>query len=135
VRDTDDAGLIFKEFDGKTPNGLWDRQGPPQPPDFKYAVKRDALEMYSNTPFNQHLVREGVAIDPSRHLFNGQPSLVALCIDRLALCPGQHVDAPVLDWRGAAGSSRGPAVSTRSGNEATCNNVWRAIAASVSASK
>src|SRR5882672_2654413 len=37
--------------------------------------------------------------------------------------------------RGAAGSSRVLPVSIRSGNEATCNNVWRAIAASVSASR
>jgi protein-L-isoaspartate(D-aspartate) O-methyltransferase len=32
-----------------------------------------------------------VAIDPSRHLFNGQPSTVVAWIDALALTPGAHV--------------------------------------------
>src|SRR5262245_41246366 len=32
-----------------------------------------------------------VAIDPERQLFNGAPSLLAMCIDRLALSPGQRV--------------------------------------------
>ena len=32
-----------------------------------------------------------VAIDPDRQLFNGAPSLLAMCIDRLALSPGQRV--------------------------------------------
>lgn len=32
-----------------------------------------------------------VAIDPERQLFNGAPSLLALCIDRLDLAPGQRV--------------------------------------------
>jgi protein-L-isoaspartate(D-aspartate) O-methyltransferase len=32
-----------------------------------------------------------VAIDASRQLFNGAPSLVSLCIERLALRPGQRV--------------------------------------------
>jgi protein-L-isoaspartate(D-aspartate) O-methyltransferase len=32
-----------------------------------------------------------IAIDASRQLFNGAPGLLALCIDRLALRPGQHV--------------------------------------------
>ena len=36
--------------------------------------------------------------------------------------------------RGAAGSIRGANVSTRSGSDATCSKVWRAIAASVSPS-
>jgi hypothetical protein len=66
VMDTGDAALILKEFDDKSPNGAWDRQGPPQPADFKYVVKPNRLEMYANTPLNQHLVREGAAIDPSR---------------------------------------------------------------------
>jgi protein-L-isoaspartate(D-aspartate) O-methyltransferase len=32
-----------------------------------------------------------VAIDPVRQLFNGAPSLLGLCIDRLELAPGQRV--------------------------------------------
>jgi protein-L-isoaspartate(D-aspartate) O-methyltransferase len=32
-----------------------------------------------------------IAIDPSRQLFNGAPGLVALCIERLALRPGERV--------------------------------------------
>jgi protein-L-isoaspartate(D-aspartate) O-methyltransferase len=32
-----------------------------------------------------------VAIEPERQLFNGAPSLLALCIDRLAPAPGQRV--------------------------------------------
>jgi protein-L-isoaspartate(D-aspartate) O-methyltransferase len=32
-----------------------------------------------------------VAIDPARHLFNGSPSILGLCIDRLDLLPGQRV--------------------------------------------
>lgn len=32
-----------------------------------------------------------VAIDPARMLFNGAPSVVAMCIDRLAIAPGQSV--------------------------------------------
>lgn len=32
-----------------------------------------------------------VAIDPARQLFNGAPSVLAMCIDRLELSPGQRV--------------------------------------------
>lgn len=32
-----------------------------------------------------------VAIDPSRDLYNGQPSLIARWIDELGIAPGQHV--------------------------------------------
>jgi protein-L-isoaspartate(D-aspartate) O-methyltransferase len=32
-----------------------------------------------------------VAIDPERQLFNGAPSVLAMCIDRLELAPGQRV--------------------------------------------
>jgi protein-L-isoaspartate(D-aspartate) O-methyltransferase len=32
-----------------------------------------------------------VAIDPSRNLFNGQPSLIARWIDELGVAPGEHV--------------------------------------------
>src|ERR1700716_1334836 len=32
-----------------------------------------------------------VAIDLPRQLFNGAPSVVSLCIERLSLRPGQHV--------------------------------------------
>jgi protein-L-isoaspartate(D-aspartate) O-methyltransferase len=32
-----------------------------------------------------------VAIDPARTLFNGAPSVVAMCIDRLAIAPGHSV--------------------------------------------
>ena len=33
----------------------------------------------------------GVAIDPARQLFNGQPSTLSTMIDALAIAPGQHV--------------------------------------------
>jgi GDSL-like Lipase/Acylhydrolase family len=95
VIDTSDAALIFKEFDGKTPNGVWDRQGPPQPPDFKYAVKPGALEMYSNTPLNQHLVREGVAIDPLRaYAVEGKFLIPALGDDANSFCVNLNVAGP-----------------------------------------
>jgi type 1 glutamine amidotransferase len=95
VRDTDDAALIFKEFDGKSPNGVWDRQAPPQPADFKYAVKPGALEMYANTPLNQHLVREGVAIDPSRpYAVEGKLTIPALGDDANSFCVNLNVAGP-----------------------------------------
>jgi type 1 glutamine amidotransferase len=95
VRDTDDAGLIFKEFDGKSPNGVWDRQGPPQPPNFKYAVKPDALEMFANTPLNQHLVREGIAIDPSRpYGIEGKFMIPRLGDDANSFCVNLNVAGP-----------------------------------------
>ena len=51
--------------------------GPPrQTPD------SDVRRLYHNV---------AVAIDPSRLLFNGAPSLIGTCIDRLALAPGQRV--------------------------------------------
>jgi type 1 glutamine amidotransferase len=95
VKDTDDAGLIFKEFDGKSPNGVWDRQGPPQPPSFKYVVKPDALEMYANTEFNQHLVRGGVAIDPSRpYAVEGKFVIPKLGDDANSFCVNLNVAGP-----------------------------------------
>ena len=95
IRDTDDAGLIFKEFDGKSPNGVWDRQGPPQPADFKYAVKPDQLEMYANTPLNQHLVREGGAIDPSRpYAIEGKFVIPKLGDDVNSFCVNLNVAGP-----------------------------------------
>lgn len=42
----------------------------------------DARRVYHNV---------AVAIDPARQLFNGAPSVVGACIDRLALGPGQRV--------------------------------------------
>lgn len=33
----------------------------------------------------------GIAIDPARHLFNGQPATLAVLIDALGLAPGNHV--------------------------------------------
>jgi hypothetical protein len=89
------AALIFKEFDGKSPNGVWDRQGPPQPPDFKYAVKSGALEMYANTPLNQHLVREGIAIDPSRpYAVEGKFVIPVLGDDANSFCVNLNVAGP-----------------------------------------
>ncbi|HZR58854.1 MAG TPA: ThuA domain-containing protein [Terriglobales bacterium] len=95
VRDTDEAALIFKEFDGKSSNGVWDRQGPPQPANFKYAVKPDALEMYANTPLNQHLVREGIAIDPSRpYAIEGKFVIPRLGDDANSFCVNLNVAGP-----------------------------------------
>jgi acyl-CoA thioesterase-1 len=95
VVDTGDAALIFKEFDGKTPNGVWDRQAPPQPPDFKFAVKPGALEMYSTSPLNQHLVREGVAIDPSRpYAIEGKFTIPKLGDDVNSFCVNLNVAGP-----------------------------------------
>jgi type 1 glutamine amidotransferase len=95
VRDTDDAALIFKEFDGTSPNGVWDRQAPPQPPNFKYAVKADALEMYANTPLNQHLVREGAPIDPSRpYAIEGKFVIPTLGDDANSFCVNLNVAGP-----------------------------------------
>jgi acyl-CoA thioesterase-1 len=95
VTDTGDAALIFKEFDGKTPNGVWDRQAPPQPPDFKFVVKPSALEMYSTSPLNQHLVREGVAIDPLRaYAVEGKFMIPKLGDDANSFCVNLNVAGP-----------------------------------------
>jgi type 1 glutamine amidotransferase len=59
------AAVILKEFDGTSPNGIWERQAPSEAT-FKYAVKPDQLDMYYSSAFNQHLVRKGVAIDSRR---------------------------------------------------------------------
>jgi type 1 glutamine amidotransferase len=92
VMDTEDRAIIFKEFDGKSPNGVWDRQAPPQPANFKYAVKPDGLEMYANTPLNQHLVREGVAIDPSRpYAIEGKFVIPRLGDDANSFCVNLNV--------------------------------------------
>jgi type 1 glutamine amidotransferase len=91
-KDTNDAGLIFKEFDGNSSNGVWDRQGPPQPADFKYAVKPDRLEMIANTPLNQHLVREGAPIDPSRpYALEGKFVIPKLGNDANSFCVNLNV--------------------------------------------
>lgn len=66
IMDTDGpAALILKEFDGTSPNGIWERQAPSEPT-FKYTVKPNQLDMVYSSPLNQHLVRKGVAIDPRR---------------------------------------------------------------------
>jgi hypothetical protein len=93
--DTGDAALIFKEFDDKSPNGVWDRQGPPQPADFKYVVRPNGLEMYANTPLNQHLVREGVAIDPSRpYAVEGKFVIPVVHDDVNSFCVNLNVAGP-----------------------------------------
>jgi len=95
AKDTEDASVILKEFDGKSPNGVWDRQGPPQPTDFKYAVKPDRLEMVANTPLNQHLVREGVAIDPSRpYAIEGKFTIPRVHDDVNSFCVNLNVAGP-----------------------------------------
>jgi type 1 glutamine amidotransferase len=100
VKDTGDAALIFKEFDGKSPNGVWDRQGPPQPANFKYAVKPDRLEMYANTPLNQHLVREGAAIDPARpYAVEGKFLIPVVHDDVNSFCVNLNVAGPDGDVR------------------------------------
>jgi type 1 glutamine amidotransferase len=66
VMDTEGpAAVILREFDGTSPNGVWERQAPSEPT-FKYAVGPNQLDMYYSSPFNQHLVRRGMAIDPRR---------------------------------------------------------------------
>ena len=51
--------------------------GPP-----RHTPDADARRVYHNV---------AVAIDPERQLFNGAPSLLGVCIDRLELRPGQRV--------------------------------------------
>src|SRR5204863_5891647 len=95
VRDAHDAAVILKEFHGNSPNGVCDRPGPPQPTDVKYAVRPDALEMYANTPLNQHLVREGVAIDPSRpYAIEGKFLMPKLGDDANSFCVNLNVAGP-----------------------------------------
>ncbi len=65
VMETDGPALILKEFDGTSPNGVWEREAPSEQT-FKYAIKPDQLDMYNSSEFNQHLVRNGIAIDPGR---------------------------------------------------------------------
>lgn len=67
VRKTDGEALILREFDGVSPNGVWDRQSPS--PAFDFAVDAAHLEMKDSTAIsqlNRHLVRRGVSIDPKR---------------------------------------------------------------------
>ena len=65
VMDTEGPAPILKEFDGVSPNGTWERQAPSEPT-FKYAIKPEQLDMYYSSAFNQHLVRKGISIDPTR---------------------------------------------------------------------
>ena len=67
ARASDGAALILKEFDGVTPNGVWDAQSPS--PYFKYEVTPGKLVMSDSSSvsiFNRHLVRRGLAIDSRR---------------------------------------------------------------------
>jgi type 1 glutamine amidotransferase len=66
TRANDGAALILREFDG-SPNGTWDKQAPS--PDFTYEVTAEALHLHDSTAIsleNRHVVRRGVAIDPTR---------------------------------------------------------------------
>src|SRR5262245_36274936 len=64
------------------PPGPWliraegDFGGPP-----RQTLDADPRHLYHNV---------GVAIDPSRDLFNGAPGIIAKALDALALRPGQH---------------------------------------------
>jgi type 1 glutamine amidotransferase len=67
VRKTDGEALILREFDGVTPNGVWEPQNPS--PGFSYQIKPGELDMKDSSAvslLNRHLVRRGVAIDPTR---------------------------------------------------------------------
>lgn len=64
---TDSEALIFREFDGVSPNGIWQKQSPS--PDFRFEVDSNELAMRDSTDIsmaNRHLVRRGIEIDPRR---------------------------------------------------------------------
>lgn len=78
--------LILSEFDGTSPNGTWERQAPSEP-GFKYAVKRDQLDMYESSAVNQHLVRKGVEIDPRRpYAIEGRFTILAPLAETNSFC-------------------------------------------------
>lgn len=56
---------VLREFDGLTDPGTWARMQP-RSAEFTYAVDRDGLEMFDSTPDNQHVVRRGLSLDPTR---------------------------------------------------------------------
>ena len=63
-----DAGgeEIFSEFDGTSPNGVWERLNPIANV-FDFDVTPTHLEMFNGPgSVNQHVVRQGVEIDPTR---------------------------------------------------------------------
>lgn len=67
TRRTDGDAIIIKEFDGLSPNGVWERMEPS--PDFDYSMNIAELAMKDSTAIsqlNRHLVRRGVSIDPKR---------------------------------------------------------------------
>jgi uncharacterized protein len=66
-RATDGAALILREFDGVSPTGIWEKQAPS--PEFSFDATPAALYLHDSTAIsleNRHVVRRGVAIDPTR---------------------------------------------------------------------
>lgn len=61
----DDENVLLVEFDGRAANGVWERVEP-SPPDFEFTVDPDELVMIDQGGANQHLVRSGVLVDPTR---------------------------------------------------------------------
>lgn len=68
VIDRGGTARIFREFDGASTNGVWEKQFPPASPKFTYEVTPGFLLMHNDEPsrVNQHIVRRGVSIDPRR---------------------------------------------------------------------
>jgi len=66
-RASDGVALILQEFDGASTNGVWEKQAPS--PEFSFDVTSAALHLHDSTAIaleNRHVVRRGVAIDPTR---------------------------------------------------------------------
>jgi len=59
------SGLLVDEFDGETEPGAWSRMEP-RDNDFPFEVTRDSLTLSLSGTSNQHLVRDGLLIDPTR---------------------------------------------------------------------
>ena len=60
-----DDDVLLVEFDGQAANGVWERVEP-SPPDFEFDVGLDELVMIDQGGANQHLVRNGVLVEPTR---------------------------------------------------------------------
>lgn len=58
------SAIVVEEFDGVSPNGVWERQNPG--PDFPFNVTPTQLEMFEVDGPNQHLVRRDTSLDPNR---------------------------------------------------------------------
>ena len=63
ARGSADVASVLSELDGVEPNGEWSIHGPGS---FAYQVAPDGLTMVDETGLNQHIVRRGVSVDPTR---------------------------------------------------------------------